>query len=140
MDESAGDRSVYVTTDQEDRFFVPMRDAVEHIRVGEGWKVWVDEFNAVLGHVHAWATEHAGAIAACTAVIKDGSRVRVLVAPSLDSFDGDLADELVELELSLLHVSRLVDSHVSQISASAVKDAVAASAGHPSFDLTKPPA
>ena len=141
LDESEAERSVYVTTDQEDRFFLPMREAVQHIRVGESWKVWAAEFNAVLDHVHAWATRHRASLATCRAVIKDGSKVRVLVSPASAAFDCDIADAAVTLELELLAVSRLVDSHVSQLPLRMVEDAVAAAAADrlPSFDLLVPP-
>ena len=121
VEKDAG-RSVIVETDDEDRFLVSMRDAVRHIREGESGKVWREEFDAVLRHVHGWTTRQRWELEACYAVLKTG-RVRVFVVPPGGRFSCELGLAISDLNHELVAVSRRVDSHVSQVTARMAVDA-----------------
>lgn len=107
---------IFITTENEDRFFLPVREAVQHIRLGESRKVWVDEVNTILNHLHSWVRQQSPRPSSCYATLK-GGRIRVFVSPASGRFDCDLADAVSLLNLELIRVSSLVESHVSQVPA-----------------------
>ena len=118
-------KGLQAEAEREDDFLVTLDGAARHILYGESPAVWREEFEAVLRHVQAWAQEHAGMMSRCVAILKTG-RVRAFVVPSAGRFDCDLADSTAQLNLKLVGVSQLVDSHVMQVSDMMAADAAGA--------------
>ncbi len=116
LDATDTERQVFITGENEDRFILPVPEAVRHIQVGESRSIWNDELNAMLSMVYEWCRQpdKQKHIVGCHAAPCDGS-ITIFVVPARGRFDFDLADEITELGIRLSKDYPLIPSNVFQI-------------------------
>ena len=136
LDGGDGDGDVLVITDREDRFLLPIREAVRRIQAGEQEAIWTSEFRAVVEHVLRRVRSIEPAPAACVAVLERG-RVRFYVSSASGCIDHGLGEELAEIDLELVGVSQRVDGITFQVPLAVAEQAADAREGRLSLDLLR---
>lgn len=116
LDASEKDKQVFITSENEDRFYVPMPEAVRRIQIGESRHAWNDELNAMLVAVHQWAchTKARDCIKECYAAPCDGT-ITIYVVPATGRFDFNLANQITDLDLRLARDFQAVPTEIIQI-------------------------
>jgi hypothetical protein len=85
----------------DDLFVSTGQQVIAACQLGISIRVWVQELDQMLADVREWAMARQERIGSCYSVPK-GSRILLFFVPTSDSFDFDLADELVTLNGELV--------------------------------------
>lgn len=136
LDGGDPDADVLVITDREDRFVLPIQEAVRRIQAGEQEAIWAAEFQAVVEHVLRRVHAMEPLPAACVAVLERG-RVRIYVSPASGRMDCRLGEELADIDIELLGVSQRVDGMTFQVPLEVAEQAVDPRSGRVSLDLLR---
>lgn len=134
LDGGDKDGSLLVITDREDRFVVPIQEAVRRIQAGEQEEIWFAEFYAVVLHVLRRVWEMNPRPTACVAVL-ERERVRIYISSHSGQLDRKLGEALAEIDLELMGVSQRIDAITFQVPLAVAKRAADPKNGRFCLDL-----
>jgi len=97
-----------------ERFYRTGRQVIAHCELGISVETWFDEFQSLVAESEKWMAERSDRVRACFCS-PSMTHIVLFVVPSLDSFDFELADELTELNISLLNKFNIGNLEVHQI-------------------------
>jgi len=95
------DQAVVLHPDNNDLFLRTGKQIIAACRMNISIDVWFSEFNGMLHRVKGWVHEHESRVSLCYCAAR-GSQITFFFVPSSDTFDFDLADELVSLNSELV--------------------------------------
>lgn len=107
-------RQVVVHPENDDLFVLTGRQAIDGCRLGISLKVWLDELDAMSGFVAEWCDAHRDQVDRCALVPRSGNLL-LFVSPTSPQFDFDLADAMVDLDLTVSRQFRLGRVEVQQV-------------------------
>jgi hypothetical protein len=103
-----GNRPVFVSPKDEDRFYTTSQEAAEALRHRDKIAQFQKEIMAILKHLREWMRSHASDVDKCYFGFRSGRQV-IFVVPRSAKFDFKLSDELTQLDIELaekFHLSR----------------------------------
>lgn len=109
-----GDRSVmmYPSTEGHEAFSRTGKQVIVSCQLGIGIDLWFQELDAMLQHVGEWAGERRTVVRSCYCAAKI-QKIVLYFLPVSASFDFDLADQIVDLNVQLMQRFNvgMVESH-----------------------------
>ena len=94
-------RQVVLHPENDDLFVQTGKQVIEACRLNISLDLWKHEVRAMFDHIRKWAADHADRVQACY-ISPRHTKLLLYVAPRGEAFDFDLADELVQLNRTLL--------------------------------------
>jgi hypothetical protein len=100
-EEADGTRKVVLRPDNNDIFVQTGKQVIAACSLGISLDLWLDEVGSLIHFVTAWTEKRAASITSC--FVEPRPRcIMLFFVPASDSFDFDLADELVKLNSRLI--------------------------------------
>ncbi|MBI5763184.1 MAG: hypothetical protein HZA51_06635 [Planctomycetes bacterium] len=109
-----GASQVILHPQDNDLFIRTGRQVIESCRLGISVDLWLEEMESMQRNVAAWCAERANSIASCYCFPR-GPQICLFVSPIGSTYDFDLAEQLTDLNLTLLREYNVGTVEVYQV-------------------------
>jgi hypothetical protein len=115
------EKRVMVEPEDEDRFFVTMREAAQACKQAQDDKQWQEKFNEFLVYLESWGEANANRLSSVLVSVGDGA-LNILICTPSDTYDEELDDPITALDLDLVKRFPWLVAEVMQVPSAAQGD------------------